>query len=547
MSNSYTSSNLKGSVSWQDAPRTLTSCDDDDDNNNREPTTSVDPYDITVSTSREPSPVSERVVLEDMFVQLPTGIVSPHNGDPQVSSPQAGVKPFRLLTPSTTGSTMVNEEDQALTTAMENNSAFDSFPAKMDTSRSRGSVASSFSSMKQSFMDSLSIPLFVSSSSANTTDAAAETIPSNATDMSLASSSFLSLSPSSLEILQVLLPPGTTLSTFHSFSISSMDLSSMSGKSKAQSREIIVTDLKLLDVPEGQAIDQGEYEHGVKAAVEILAATGMYEDAACESNEWFRQGFLKVLPHVLCKQGYAWVTPKLAAIMDEWNIEARKLVRGEPSALSLSHLLALSMAYFPFDIVSVVNRGEIFKYSSPLKTSGSNRNVVEPNRLEMMVADFILHRAGIKQLTDKNATMIGYFRYILAFRMRNGHFSIPKKVHYVQGHCVGKHVENLRNQGHADAEYKAALDMIGFNWTVRASTWLSNFEELKQYAMNHAGSCAVPRREGYLGKWVSRQRTMKKKLEESVARGEEVKDREPKEEKIRLLSSIGFIWNAKSS
>jgi hypothetical protein len=60
-------------------------------------------------------------------------------------------------------------------------------------------------------------------------------------------------------------------------------------------------------------------------------------------------------------------------------------------------------------------------------------------------------------------------------------------------------------------------------------SWEEMFEELKAYNREHCGSCKVPVRDGKLGRWVDRQRTLYRL------------NKLPPEH-VTLLNSVGFVW-----
>ena len=73
------------------------------------------------------------------------------------------------------------------------------------------------------------------------------------------------------------------------------------------------------------------------------------------------------------------------------------------------------------------------------------------------------------------------------------------------------------------------LDIVGIVWDTEAQEWQENFHKLKQYVDSN-GSALVPAKYPIIGVWVSHLRQKRKKGELSG-------------EKIRLLDSVGFVWD----
>ena len=76
------------------------------------------------------------------------------------------------------------------------------------------------------------------------------------------------------------------------------------------------------------------------------------------------------------------------------------------------------------------------------------------------------------------------------------------------------------------------LDSIGFKWAIlkpgSITPWETRFDELDKYKAKH-GDCNVPARQGKLGRWVSKQRTVCKAGSLS-------------QDRIDRLDGIGFNW-----
>ena len=103
------------------------------------------------------------------------------------------------------------------------------------------------------------------------------------------------------------------------------------------------------------------------------------------------------------------------------------------------------------------------------------------------------------------------------------------------GFLLGEWVRQTRHQRSSlTAEQIGELDNLGFSWSAIDTKWNLAFMELKKYKAEH-GHCAVPKgfvtNDGFkLASWVSYTRSRKDKTTE---------------ERIKLLDSIGFVWNFK--
>lgn len=78
------------------------------------------------------------------------------------------------------------------------------------------------------------------------------------------------------------------------------------------------------------------------------------------------------------------------------------------------------------------------------------------------------------------------------------------------------------------------LEEIGFPFSLCSeASWKASFDKLKQYR-EVEGHCDVPRRDKKLGRWVAAQRTS-------------FKERTLSKDRIALLESIDFKWNARDN
>ena len=93
------------------------------------------------------------------------------------------------------------------------------------------------------------------------------------------------------------------------------------------------------------------------------------------------------------------------------------------------------------------------------------------------------------------------------------------------------------------AERIAMLEEIGFVWKPQESTWMTRYNELKQFQQCH-GHCNVPRdysAKNELGLWVMTQRTQYR------LRHEGNQSSHMTDERVAMLEEIGFIWNPQES
>ncbi|EJK53828.1 hypothetical protein THAOC_26655, partial [Thalassiosira oceanica] len=109
---------------------------------------------------------------------------------------------------------------------------------------------------------------------------------------------------------------------------------------------------------------------------------------------------------------------------------------------------------------------------------------------------------------------------------KNGDCNVPES----QG-SLGVWVSQQRRyykKGKLSQERLDLLESIGFCWEPIDETWMTRFDELAGFKIEH-GDCNVPYNQGPLGMWVSRQRFYFKKDK-------------LQQERIELLESIGFEW-----
>jgi hypothetical protein len=127
------------------------------------------------------------------------------------------------------------------------------------------------------------------------------------------------------------------------------------------------------------------------------------------------------------------------------------------------------------------------------------------------------------------------FERLKEFREREGHCQVGRE-QVIDGIRMGNWVKTQRaNKSHLAPDKIAKLDSIGFDWAPVTETWDESFNALKKFR-DREGHCRVYQNhieDGVkLGSWINRQRQSMKLLTA---------------ERIRLLDSVGFVWDPISS
>mmetsp|Transcript_71 Transcript_71/g.145 ORF Transcript_71/g.145 Transcript_71/m.145 type:complete len:428 (-) Transcript_71:265-1548(-) len=126
------------------------------------------------------------------------------------------------------------------------------------------------------------------------------------------------------------------------------------------------------------------------------------------------------------------------------------------------------------------------------------------------------------------------FDRLVAYKEKHGDCSVPQR--YKLDTKLGNWVHHQRvslAQGSLSDDRKKKLESIGFGWTVN-DKWAVMFERLQAYKKEH-GDCVVPcnyELDPKLGRWVDNQRQQRSKQRKVMS-----------PERIKLLDSIGFVWN----
>ena len=120
------------------------------------------------------------------------------------------------------------------------------------------------------------------------------------------------------------------------------------------------------------------------------------------------------------------------------------------------------------------------------------------------------------------------FLLLQQYFKKHGHTDVPGN-----DPVLGNWVLNQRSRrsaGKLSEDRIELLNSIHFTWNTRELQWQEKFRLLKEYILSN-GDADVPSRHEILGEWVSTQRKLwaQQALED---------------ERLKLLDSVGFIWNA---
>jgi hypothetical protein len=123
-------------------------------------------------------------------------------------------------------------------------------------------------------------------------------------------------------------------------------------------------------------------------------------------------------------------------------------------------------------------------------------------------------------------------KYLCAYQSAQGDCLVPMN-YEIDGYRLGRWVNKLRGKKERLNEDKIRkLNSLDFIWDSRELAWNEGFKYLYAY-QSAQGDCLVPMNyeiDGYrLGRWVSKLRSRKERLDE---------------DKIRKLNSLDFIWNS---
>ena len=146
-----------------------------------------------------------------------------------------------------------------------------------------------------------------------------------------------------------------------------------------------------------------------------------------------------------------------------------------------------------------------------------------------------LDNLGFNWGTTHCATWDEFCEDLKEYKADHGHCNVPASHGPL---CSWVYTQRTsRKNGKMAEERIRKLDGLGFVWSrspqTPPPTWDERFEELKKYKADH-GDCSVPWSHGSFGKWVKRQRNVRKNGKLS-------------EERIRKLYDLGFEWSPRGN
>ena len=132
--------------------------------------------------------------------------------------------------------------------------------------------------------------------------------------------------------------------------------------------------------------------------------------------------------------------------------------------------------------------------------------------------------------TNKDKLWDLKYQKLVIFHEIHGHCKVPRDDEI--GDWVGYQQKSMKRNTMPEKRINQ-LQLLGFQW--RLKDWDENYRQLVLFMETH-GHCAVGRRQGSLGRWVSYQRESYKKRmdgEKSCIT----------ENQIKKLEDIGFVWS----
>lgn len=119
------------------------------------------------------------------------------------------------------------------------------------------------------------------------------------------------------------------------------------------------------------------------------------------------------------------------------------------------------------------------------------------------------------------------------FKREYGHCNVPAIYRTNQALATWVSSQRFQNKRSTMPKHRYdALEAIGFVWDAQEAAWQEKFSELKRFMQDNQ-HCNVSKSFA-LGKWISKQRIMRKKMTLTEAREE-------------ALNSIGFDWGVRGS
>ena len=137
------------------------------------------------------------------------------------------------------------------------------------------------------------------------------------------------------------------------------------------------------------------------------------------------------------------------------------------------------------------------------------------------------------------------YNQLLEYKAEHKNCLVPAR--YSKNKALGKWVNNQRTQYRLRSEEKKShlteariklLSEVGFVWSPQGNSWNDRYSQLLEYKAEHK-NCLVPQhysKNKALGTWVANQRKQYRLRSEG-------KQSFLTEERIKLLSEVGFVWS----
>jgi Helicase associated domain len=154
-------------------------------------------------------------------------------------------------------------------------------------------------------------------------------------------------------------------------------------------------------------------------------------------------------------------------------------------------------------------------------------------RLQKLQSIGFVFRALLDDSMDSRWTRL--FGQLVEYQRQHGDCLVPSR--YPEDQVLAKFVNHLRMRGDTlSRDRREQLDSIGFVWDPHEAVWNTKFHELQRFQRQH-GHCLVSSNQHnaeYPGlvNWVNMQRISRRTMDT---------------ERIQLLDSIGFVWDARAA
>ncbi|KAL7564258.1 hypothetical protein ACA910_014324 [Epithemia clementina (nom. ined.)] len=129
------------------------------------------------------------------------------------------------------------------------------------------------------------------------------------------------------------------------------------------------------------------------------------------------------------------------------------------------------------------------------------------------------------------------FEELMKYKKEHGDCVVPVKGDRL-GTWVNSQRQNYERYKTIKPERFRLLEGIGFDWAVK-KRWNDMYEQLKKYKEKHGHCMVTGKSEGFLGRWVTFQRTQLNRFSQTG------KDSKMYSERFQLLNDIGFVWNVR--